>query len=100
MQDALQMIVINTSICSTDCIHVMNNVYLVDQVYAKGIFHVCLALCGGRIVSHFSHPYDYLFEIAFILEGGRMQQSNADHAQIGSVGECMLPGNADKCKHK
>ena len=46
-------------------------------------------------MSHFSHPYDYLYEIVFILDGEHMQQLNAESARIGSVGECMLPRNAD-----
>ena len=68
---------------------------MVDQICAKDIFHVFQALCGGGIMSHFSHPYDYLYEIVFILDGEHMQQLNAESARIGSVGECMLPRNAD-----
>ena len=78
----------------------MTNVYVIDQVCAKDIFHVFQALWGGGIMSLFSHPYDYLYEIAFILEGKDMQQLTTENAQIGSVGECMLLRNTHTTRNQ
>ena len=52
----------------------ITNVYVVDQVCAKRHFSCMFGVMWRRIVSHFSHPYDYLYEIVFILDGGHMKK--------------------------